>query len=45
MGQPRLTLGIGWLEGGIPFLPVLIGVFAFAQIGERRGTLRERRKP
>ncbi|MGQ0544255.1 MAG: tripartite tricarboxylate transporter permease [Betaproteobacteria bacterium] len=32
MGQPRLTLGIGFLEGGIPFLPVLIGVFAFAQI-------------
>ena len=32
MGSPRLTLGIGWLEGGIPFLPVLIGVFAFAQI-------------
>ncbi|HEX2331552.1 MAG TPA: tripartite tricarboxylate transporter permease [Burkholderiales bacterium] len=32
MGQPRLTLGIPWLEGGIPFLPVLIGVFAFAQI-------------
>src|SRR5687768_16432089 len=25
MGQPRLTLGISWLEGGIPFLPVLIG--------------------
>src|SRR4051812_42525118 len=32
MGQARLTLGIGFLEGGIPFLPVLIGVFAFAQI-------------
>ena len=32
MGQPRLTLGIQWLEGGIPFLPVLIGVFAFSQI-------------
>jgi putative tricarboxylic transport membrane protein len=32
MGQPRLTLGIQFLEGGIPFLPVLIGVFAFAQI-------------
>jgi putative tricarboxylic transport membrane protein len=32
MGQPRLALGIGWLEGGIPFLPVLIGVFAFSQI-------------
>jgi len=31
-GAPRLTLGIAWLEGGIPFLPVLIGVFAFAQI-------------
>jgi putative tricarboxylic transport membrane protein len=32
MGQARLTLGIRFLEGGIPFLPVLIGVFAFAQI-------------
>jgi putative tricarboxylic transport membrane protein len=32
MGQPRLALGIPWLEGGIPFLPVLIGVFAFSQI-------------
>jgi putative tricarboxylic transport membrane protein len=32
MGAARLTLGIGFLEGGIPFLPVLIGVFAFAQI-------------
>jgi putative tricarboxylic transport membrane protein len=32
MGRERLTLGIPWLEGGIPFLPVLIGVFAFAQI-------------
>jgi len=43
MGQPRLTLGISWLEGGIPFLPVLIGVFAFAQIMsevERMGSSR-----
>jgi putative tricarboxylic transport membrane protein len=32
MGQHRLTLGIPVLEGGIDFLPVLIGVFAFAQI-------------
>ena len=32
MGAPRLTLGIGFIEGGIAFLPVLIGVFAFAQI-------------
>jgi len=32
MGQKRLTLGLPMLEGGIEFLPVLIGVFAFAQI-------------
>lgn len=32
MGQERLTLGIPAVEGGIDFLPVLIGVFAFAQI-------------
>jgi len=32
MGQQRLTLGIPALEGGVDFLPVLIGVFAFAQI-------------
>jgi putative tricarboxylic transport membrane protein len=32
MGQSRLTLGIPALEGGVDFLPVLIGVFAFAQI-------------
>jgi putative tricarboxylic transport membrane protein len=41
MGQERLTLGIAFLRGGIDFLPVLIGVFAFAQIMgeiERRGT-------
>jgi putative tricarboxylic transport membrane protein len=32
LGQERLTFGIPFLEGGIDFLPVLIGVFAFAQI-------------
>jgi putative tricarboxylic transport membrane protein len=32
MGAPRLTLGIPFLEGGVAFLPVLIGVFAFGQI-------------
>ena len=40
MGQERLTLGIPFLRGGVDFLPVLIGVFAFAQIMgeiERRG--------
>ena len=46
MGQPRLTLGIAWLEGGMPFLPVLIGVFAFAQImGEHRADGRRRLEP
>ena len=41
MGQERLTLGIPFVSGGIDFLPVLIGVFAFAQIMgeiEKRGT-------
>ncbi len=40
MGQDRLTLGIPFVRGGIDFLPVLIGVFAFSQIMgeiERRG--------
>jgi putative tricarboxylic transport membrane protein len=32
MGQERLTLGVPFFKGGIDFLPVLIGVFAFAQI-------------
>ncbi len=32
MGQERLMLGIAFLSCGIDFLPVLIGVFAFAQI-------------
>src|SRR5512134_1080303 len=31
MGQERLSLGIPFIKGGIDFLPVLIGVFAFAQ--------------
>lgn len=29
---PRFTFGSNFLAGGFPFLPVLIGVFAFAQI-------------
>ena len=29
---PRFTLGSEFLRGGFPFLPVLIGIFAFAQI-------------
>jgi putative tricarboxylic transport membrane protein len=32
MGQERLALGVPFFKGGIDFLPVLIGVFAFAQI-------------
>src|SRR5438094_9443993 len=44
MGQERLTLGIPFLRGGVDFLPVLIGVFAFAQIMgeiERTGAVAE----
>ena len=29
---PRLTFGSDFIGGGFPFLPVLIGIFAFAQI-------------
>ena len=32
MSVPRLTLGTEFLRGGFPFLPVLIGIFAFAQL-------------
>jgi putative tricarboxylic transport membrane protein len=31
-GVPRFTYGLEFLSGGFPFLPVLIGIFAFAQI-------------
>src|SRR5829696_913276 len=43
MGGKRLTLGLETIEGGIDFLPVLIGVFAFAQVMtdvEKMGALR-----
>ncbi len=32
LGVPRLTMGSDFLQGGFPFLPVLIGIFAFAQL-------------
>ncbi len=32
MSVPRFTMGVEFLRGGFPFLPVLIGIFAFAQI-------------
>jgi putative tricarboxylic transport membrane protein len=32
LGVQRLTMGMHFLQGGFPFLPVLIGVFAFAQL-------------
>ncbi len=32
LGVQRFTLDIHFLEGGFPFLPVLIGIFAFAQL-------------
>jgi putative tricarboxylic transport membrane protein len=44
MGQERLTLGVPFIAGGIDFLPVLIGVFAFAQIMGDVETMRGARK-
>ena len=44
MGGSRLSFGIGFLEGGIAFLPVLIGVFAFAQIMSDVEAMRGARK-
>lgn len=32
LGTQRLTMGFDFLEGGLNFLPVLIGIFAFAQL-------------
>jgi putative tricarboxylic transport membrane protein len=32
LGTQRLTMGFDFLEGGLSFLPVLIGIFAFAQL-------------
>jgi putative tricarboxylic transport membrane protein len=32
LGTPRFTMGLSFLEGGFSFLPVLIGLFAFAQL-------------
>ena len=32
MAVPRLSMGSDFLLGGFPFLPILIGIFAFAQI-------------
>ncbi len=32
MAVPRLTMGTEFLQGGFQFLPILIGIFAFAQI-------------
>jgi putative tricarboxylic transport membrane protein len=32
MSTPRFTLGTEFLRNGFPFLPVLIGIFAFAQL-------------
>jgi putative tricarboxylic transport membrane protein len=32
MAVPRFTMGSEFLRGGFPFLPILIGIFAFAQI-------------
>ena len=38
LGLPRFTFGSWYLMGGLPMLPVLIGVFAFAQVFSEVGT-------
>lgn len=48
MGVPRFTFGTDLLRSGFPFLPVLVGVFAFSQImldlEQARGTLHARQR-
>ncbi|KAB2911368.1 MAG: Tat pathway signal protein [Hyphomicrobiaceae bacterium] len=39
---PRFTFGSAFIGGGFPFLPVLIGIFAFAQI---MGDIEKMRQP
>ena len=40
MAVPRLNFGSEFLRSGFQFLPVLIGIFAFAQITSRQGLQR-----
>lgn len=48
MGVPRFTFGTDLLRSGFPFLPVLVGVFAFSQImldlEQARGTFDARQR-
>jgi putative tricarboxylic transport membrane protein len=40
---PRMTFGLWWLTGGIPFIPLMIGLFAIStMLGESITLLREK---
>lgn len=45
-GYPRFAFGTLYLKGGIPFIPLIIGLFAFAEVlhltGQRQGTISEK---
>jgi putative tricarboxylic transport membrane protein len=44
LGAFRFTLGLGYLEDGIPLVPVLIGLFALPQVfilSQKRGSIAE----
>lgn len=45
-GQLRFTLGSFYLQGGIPFVPLIIGLFAFSEVlflvEKREGTIAEK---
>jgi len=45
MAVPRFTFGSEFLRGGFQFLPVLIGIFAFAQIMSDLERIGEGRRP
>jgi len=45
-GQPRFTFGTHYLQGGIPFISLIIGLFAFSEvfflIKQKEGTISEK---
>lgn len=44
-GQPRFTMGIPYLMGGIPFIAVIIGLFAIPEIMQRFERISHRTQP
>ena len=47
-GYPRFAFGTLYLKGGIPFIPLIIGLFAFSEVlhltGQGQGTISEEGK-